>query len=64
MLGRLAGHGVVCMQGRFHFYEGHPMSHIAAPVRVMKALGVETLLVTKCLRRREPRFPGGRPDGQ
>ena len=46
VLGRLAGHGVVCMQGRFHFYEGHPMSHIAAPVRVMKALGVETLLVT------------------
>lgn len=24
VLGRLAGHGVVCMQGRFHFYEGHP----------------------------------------
>ena len=46
LCGRLAGHGVVCMQGRFHFYEGHPMSHIAAPVRVMKALGVETLLVT------------------
>ena len=46
VLGRLAGHGVVCMQGRFHFYEGHPMSHSAAPVRVMKALGVETLLVT------------------
>ena len=61
VLGRLAGHGVVCMQGRFHFYEGHPMSHIAAPVRVMKALGVETLLVTNACGGVNLNFMGANP---
>lgn len=36
--GRLAGRPVLCMQGRFHYYEGHEMSAIARPVRVFKAL--------------------------
>ncbi|MEO6098287.1 MAG: purine-nucleoside phosphorylase [Fibrobacteria bacterium] len=44
--GRLAGRPVTVMQGRFHFYEGHSMEDIAFPVRVMKALGVRTLLIT------------------
>lgn len=34
------------MQGRFHFYEGYTMQQITYPVRVMKFLGVETLLVS------------------
>ena len=37
--GRLAGKPVLCMQGRLHFYEGHPMQAIAFPIRVMKELG-------------------------
>lgn len=44
--GRLAGMDVICMQGRLHFYEGHSMENIAFPIRVMKLLGVETLIVT------------------
>lgn len=44
--GQLCGRSVLCMQGRLHYYEGHPMSAIALPVRVMKALGVQALILT------------------
>ena len=37
---------VLCMQGRLHFYEGHPLSAITLPIRVMRLLGVKTLVVT------------------
>lgn len=37
---------VVIMQGRFHYYEGYSMDEVVFPVRVMKLLGVETLIVT------------------
>ena len=40
------GKKVVMMQGRNHFYEGHSMSEITYPVKVMKALGVKTLILT------------------
>ena len=40
--GQLAGKQVLCMQGRLHYYEGHSMQDIVFPIRVMKALGVET----------------------
>lgn len=44
--GTLGGKYVLCMQGRLHFYEGHAMADIVFPVRLMKLLGVETLIVT------------------
>ena len=44
--GRLGGKRVVAMQGRFHGYEGYPMSLVTMPVRVMKLLGVEYLFVS------------------
>ncbi len=44
--GELNGSSVICMQGRLHYYEGHSMSDIVMPVRVMKLLGVKTLIVT------------------
>lgn len=40
------GKKVVMMQGRFHFYEGHSIQKVVFPVKVMKKLGVETLIVT------------------
>ncbi|WP_376745136.1 purine-nucleoside phosphorylase [Pygmaiobacter massiliensis] len=46
VFGTLAGHRVVCMQGRLHYYEGHPMSSLALPVRVMQQLGIRALIVT------------------
>ena len=44
--GRFGGKPVICMQGRLHFYEGHALSDIIFPVRVMKLLGVRSLIVT------------------
>lgn len=46
VVGEHAGKTVVVMQGRFHYYEGYPAALLALGVRVMKSLGVETLLVT------------------
>ncbi|XP_072172224.1 purine nucleoside phosphorylase-like [Diadema setosum] len=44
--GKLRGKAVVMMQGRFHLCEGYPTWKIIAPIRVMKLLGVNTLIVT------------------
>src|SRR5947209_9014192 len=44
--GSLAGKAVVAMEGRFHFYEGYTLKQITFPVRVMKALGCEVLIVS------------------
>jgi len=37
---------VVFMQGRYHFYEGHTMQEVTYPIKVMKKLGVKTLIIT------------------
>lgn len=44
--GSIGGRAVVALEGRFHFYEGHPIKSVAFPVRLLKALGVETLIVS------------------
>lgn len=44
--GSLEGQEVIVMGGRFHYYEGYDMDTIAFPIRVMKSLGVNTLLLT------------------
>jgi purine-nucleoside phosphorylase len=44
--GRLSGTPVVAMEGRFHAYEGYPLQQITLPVRVMKSLGIQLLIVT------------------
>lgn len=46
IFGKLSGRRVVVMQGRFHFYEGYSLEQVVYPVRVMKALGVHTLIVS------------------
>ncbi|MEQ9404410.1 MAG: purine-nucleoside phosphorylase [Cyclobacteriaceae bacterium] len=44
--GKLEGKTIVAMQGRFHFYEGYSMSQVVFPVRVMKRLGIQKLLIS------------------
>ena len=46
IFGDLGGKRVVAMQGRFHFYEGYSMNELVFPVRVMKFLGIEKLMVS------------------
>jgi purine-nucleoside phosphorylase len=46
LLGSVQGKQVVMMKGRFHMYEGYGVDTVAFPVRVMKELGIETLIVT------------------
>ncbi len=44
--GRLGGKTVIAMQGRYHSYEGYTMQEVVLPVRIMKVLGIRTLLVS------------------
>ena len=46
VFGTKHGKQVVCLQGRLHYYEGHPMSVLTIPVRVMAKLGVKILVLT------------------
>ncbi len=46
IFGVLGGKRIIAMQGRFHYYEGYDMKQVTFPVRVFKALGVETLFVS------------------
>lgn len=46
LCGTLAGRTVIAMQGRFHAYEGYSLQQVTFPVRVLRALGAETLIVS------------------
>jgi purine-nucleoside phosphorylase len=46
IFGQLAGKQVVVMAGRLHYYEGYTMQQITFPIRIMKALGVQKLIIT------------------
>ncbi len=46
IFGKISGEDVVAMAGRFHYYEGYSMQQVTFPVRVMKALGVERLIIS------------------
>jgi purine-nucleoside phosphorylase len=46
LLGTLAGRRVVAMQGRFHRYEGYGLHEVTFPVRILRALGARTLIVS------------------
>lgn len=46
ILGNLGGKRVIAMKGRFHYYEGYTMQQVVLPVRVMKFLGIQCLLVS------------------
>ncbi|MES2764797.1 MAG: purine-nucleoside phosphorylase [Bacteroidota bacterium] len=59
IIGTLGGKQVIAMQGRFHYYEGYSMQQITFPVRVMKSLGVETLVVSNACGAMNPLFKKG-----
>lgn len=44
--GKLGGQTVLAMQGRFHYYEGYTMPQVTFPIRIMKLIGIENLLVS------------------
>lgn len=46
IFGKLAGKYVVCMSGRFHYYEGYDFEQLAAPIRVFKLIGVQKTILT------------------
>lgn len=57
ILGTLSGKRVMAMQGRFHYYEGYTMEQVVFPVRVMKFLGAETLIVSNACGGINPLYP-------
>ena len=57
--GQLEGMPVVAMEGRFHMYEGYPLQQITLPVRVMKALGADLLVVSNACGGMNPYFKDG-----
>lgn len=59
LFGNLKGKPVVCMQGRFHYYEGYSFRQIAFPIRVMKKLGIETLVVSNAAGGMNPIYESG-----
>jgi len=59
LIGHLKGKPVVAMQGRFHFYEGYTMQQVTFPVRVMKELGIEALVVSNACGGLNPQFNRG-----
>ena len=59
LCGTLAGKRVIAMQGRFHRYEGYTLQQVTFPVRVLRALGATTLVVSNaCGALRPDWYPG------
>ena len=59
IFGKLSGKRVVAMAGRFHFYEGYDIQDVIFPIRVMKLLGVETLLLSNAAGSVNPSYKVG-----
>lgn len=59
IFGKLGGKTVVCMAGRFHFYEGYSPAQVAYPIRVMKWLGIKNLFLSNAAGGMNPGFKVG-----
>jgi purine-nucleoside phosphorylase len=59
VFGTLSGKKVVCMSGRFHFYEGYTMEQVTFPVRVMDILGIKHLCISNASGGMNPAFQEG-----
>lgn len=57
--GRLAGHRVAAMEGRFHIYEGYTAAQVTFPIRVLKELGCKTLIVSNAAGGMNPLYGKG-----
>jgi purine-nucleoside phosphorylase len=57
--GELAGTEIVAMEGRFHYYEGYSMQELTFPVRVMRSLGADTLVVSNACGGLNPQYKTG-----
>ena len=59
VFGKIQGKPVVVMEGRFHVYEGYSAAEVTYPVRIMKALGAETLIVSNAAGGMNPAYQAG-----
>ena len=59
IFGKLGNKDIMAMQGRFHYYEGYPMTEVTFPVRVMRELGIKTLFVSNAAGGMNPNFEIG-----
>ena len=57
--GTLEGRAVLAMQGRIHYYEGYSLAQVTLPVRVMRLLGIDTLILTNAAGGLNPGFQAG-----
>jgi purine-nucleoside phosphorylase len=59
IIGTISDKPIVALSGRFHYYEGHSMQEVTFPVRVVKALGAKTLIVSNACGGLNPQFEAG-----
>ncbi len=59
VFGRMSSKNVVVLQGRFHYYEGYGMDQVTLPVRILKQLGVQYLLLTNASGALNPEYKAG-----
>lgn len=59
LIGTLGGKKVIALSGRFHYYEGYTLQQVTFPIRVAKALGVKTLIVSNACGGLNPQFAAG-----
>ncbi|HLR34372.1 MAG TPA: purine-nucleoside phosphorylase [Tissierellales bacterium] len=59
VIGELSGKNVLAMQGRFHYYEGYSIEDVTFPIRVMKGIGIEKLIVTNAAGGSNKNFESG-----